>query len=251
MKGYCDFSKTGKDKFKAAVIEEIIDTVKSQMSKTEYFTRSNDEAREKMKYAPLTNLGCESEFSRLDHRIKASGGSTSIQTHSRKNILVSSQLLVETEFDSKELHERKLMWKWARDSEEVKMVKNLEADFLANIKLANKLSQHKKEELKKKKTSKTLAVLERCKEHGGPITPNSLDLLSKLNGNQLLDEISYLRMTVAPDICQMRRVKAENGKFKMEKFTEKELKASIRNALRPEANVSSDINTLLINVMQQ
>ena len=46
-------------------------------------------------------------------------------------------------------------------------------------------------------------------------------------------------------------MKAENGKFKMEKFTEKELKASIRNALRPEANVSSDINTLLINVMQQ
>ena len=65
MKECNDPLKTGKDKFKAAVIEEIIDTVKNQMSNTEYFTRSNDEARDKMKYAPLTNSGCESEFSKL------------------------------------------------------------------------------------------------------------------------------------------------------------------------------------------
>ena len=201
MKEWKDPLKSGKDKFKAAVIEEIIDTVKSQMSKTEYFTRSNDEASEKMKYAPLTNLGCESEFSKLDHRIKASGGSTPIQTHSRKNIIVSSGLLVDSEFESKTLEERKLRWEWARSSEEVKKVKNLEDDFFATVKIANKLAQHKKEVLKKKKTSKTLVVLERCKQHGGPITPTSLDLLSKLNEKQPLDEISYLRITIAPDIC--------------------------------------------------
>ncbi len=57
-------------------------------------------------------------------------------------------------------------------------------------------------------------------------------------------------MTIAPDIRQMRRVKAGDGKFKMEKFTENELQTSIRNALRPEATVSSDIDTLLINVIQ-
>lgn len=250
MKEWSDPLKTGKDKFKAAVIEEIIDTVKNQMSNTEYFTRSSDETSEKMKYAPLTNLGCESEFSKLDHRIKASGGSTPIQTHSRKNIIVSSGLLVDSEFESKNVEERKLRWEWARGSEEVKKVKNLEEDFLATVKIANKLAQHKKQELKEKKTRKTLAVLEICKQHGGPITPTSLDLLSKLNGKQLLDEISYLRMTIAPDIRQKRRVKAGEGKFKMEKFTVNELQTSIRNALRPEANVSSDIDTLLCNVMQ-
>ena len=200
MKGWSDPLKTGKDKFKAAVIEEIIDTVKNQMSKTEYFTRSNDEDREKMKHAPLTNSGCESEFSRLDHRIKASGGSTSIQTHSRKNMLVSSGILVNSEFESKTSDEWKLKWKWARGSEEMKKVKNIEEDFLAQVKLANKLALHKEEELKKKKTSKTLAVLERCKKHGGPMTPTSLNLLPKLNRKQLLDEISYLRLTIAPDI---------------------------------------------------
>ena len=57
-------------------------------------------------------------------------------------------------------------------------------------------------------------------------------------------------MTIAPDIRQKRRVKAGEGKFKMEKFTVNELQTSIRNALRPEANVSSDIDTLLCNVMQ-
>ena len=46
MKDLRDPHNSGKDKFKAAVIEEIIDTVKNQMSKTEYFTRSNDEDRE-------------------------------------------------------------------------------------------------------------------------------------------------------------------------------------------------------------
>ena len=140
MKEWNDPHKSGKDKFKAAVVEEIIDTVKSQMSKTEYFTRSNDETCEKMKYAPLTNLGCESEFSKLDHRIKASGGSTPIQTHSRKNIIVSSGLLVDSEFGSKNLEERKLKWEWARSSKEVKKVKNLEEDFLATVKIANKLA---------------------------------------------------------------------------------------------------------------
>ena len=57
-------------------------------------------------------------------------------------------------------------------------------------------------------------------------------------------------MTITPDIRQKRRVKDGEGKHKMEKFTVNELQTSIRNALRPEANVSSDIDTLLCNVMQ-
>ncbi len=239
----------GRDKLEAAVIEEVIDTVRNQMSKTEYFTRS-DEASEEMKYAPLTNLGCESEFSKLDHRIKASGGSASIQTLSRKNLLVSSGLLVDSEFECKSLDDRRSRWKWARCSEEVKAVQKLEADFLATVNSAKKLALRKKEDLKKKKATKTLAVLERCKQHGGPMTPNNLAALSQLNEGQLLAEISYLRLTIAPDIRQMRRVKGTDGKFKMEKFSRNELQNSIKNALKPEDNVASDINSLLMNVFQ-
>ena len=54
-----------------------------------------------MKYASLTNLGCESEFSKLDHRIKITGGSISVQTLSRKNFLTSGCLLVSSEFELK------------------------------------------------------------------------------------------------------------------------------------------------------
>ena len=42
-----------------------------------FFSEGNDDANaideEKLKYAPLTNLGCESEFAKLDNRIVMSG----------------------------------------------------------------------------------------------------------------------------------------------------------------------------------
>ncbi|XP_013414654.1 uncharacterized protein LOC106176709 [Lingula anatina] len=241
-------AESGRDKLVAAVIEEVIDTLKNQMSKTDYFRRSDVDSDDDMKYAPLTNLGCESEFSKLDHRIKVTGGSSSVQTLSRKNLLASSGLLVHSQFESKSAAERKERWKWARCSEEVKAVQKLETDFLATVESAKKLALHKKEELKKKKACKTLAVLERCKDHNGPLTVKSLDLLPSLTEKQLLDEINYLRLTVAPDIRQKRRVKAADGKFRMEKFTVEELKASIKNALKPEATVNEDINALLLSV---
>ena len=34
----------------------------------------------KFEYAPLKNIGCESQFSKLDNHINITGGSTSIQT---------------------------------------------------------------------------------------------------------------------------------------------------------------------------
>lgn len=244
-----DHPKTGKEKLEASVVEEVIDTVRNQMAKTEYFTRPESETSDKMAYAPLTNMGCESEFSKLDHRIKASGGSTSIQTHSRKNLLVSSGLLVDSSFESKSPEDRKTVWKWVRCSEEVKAVRKLETDFLETVNSAKKLALQKKEELKKKKAIKEFAVLEKCKQNGGPMTPNSLNLLSQLNENQLLAEISYLRLTVAPYIRQKRCVKVADGKYKMENLSRIELLTSIKNPLRPEVNVTKDTYNLLMNAL--
>ena len=82
-------------------------------------------------------------------------------------------------------------------------VQKLEADFLATVDSAKKLAlhmKHVKEELKRKKASKMLIVLERCKQHSGTLSPNSLDILPQLTEKQLLDEISYLQLTVAPGI---------------------------------------------------
>ncbi len=58
-----------------------------------------DEA--KVKLVP-SNLGCESEFAKLDVCVTASGGSTSIQTHFHKNINLISCWLIHHSQKSKQ-----------------------------------------------------------------------------------------------------------------------------------------------------
>ena len=43
---------------------------------------------DRLEYAVVTNLGCESEFGKLDNRLKVSGGSATVETLSRKILLV-------------------------------------------------------------------------------------------------------------------------------------------------------------------
>ncbi len=71
-----------------------------------------------------------------------------------------------------------------------------------------------------------------------------MDILDGLTNEQLLAEVGYLRLTTAPDIRQMRRVKVY-CKFKMLKFSEAELRTSIINALKPEEDLQEDIGALL------
>ena len=60
----------------------------------------------KYKFAPITNLGCESEFAKLDNRIKVTGGSTSVQTLSKKNVIANSKFLSKADFQSMSSEER-------------------------------------------------------------------------------------------------------------------------------------------------
>ena len=200
-------------------------------------------ATEKLQYAPLTNLGCESEFAKFDNRIKVSGGSTSISTHSMKNIVVTNGLLIDPDFVNKPELERRQRWKWARNSEEAIRAKKLESEFVAHVKYCQDQALKKKELLKKKKIHKTHQQLFQI--HGGPITPSTINRLKKLNEKQLLAEIGYLRATVAPDIRQKRRVKLANGRYKFENFSLKELRESIKCVLQPEDNVTSSVELLL------
>ena len=106
----------------------------------------------------------------------------------------------------------------------------------------------KKEKLKLEKSLKTINQLELCKQHGGPITPSCVELMGSLNNEQLLAEISYLRLTIAPNTRQMKRIKVD-GRYKMQKFSEDELRTSIRNAIRPQVDVTTDVETLLKSVL--
>ena len=191
----------------------------------------------KLEYAPLTNLGSESEFAKFDNRVRISGGTTSVQSLARKNVVATNAYLVNSEYLDMDIEGKRKCWKWARGSNQVKEVKTMEADFLATVKQAKQLALLKKEQLKKKKNEKTI-----------PITPNGIELLESLTEQELLTEISYLRNTVAPNIRQRRRVKTDDGKYKMEKFSTCELKTSIRNAVKPENELVNDINQLLKSI---
>jgi len=86
---------------------------------------------------------------------------------------------------------------------------------------------------------KTVKLLEAFKLHSGPVTPNSLGLLDTLHEKQLLEEVKYLRATIAPDIRQMRRTKTTDGRFKMLTFSDNELNKRAQRALcrSPEEKV--------------
>lgn len=50
------------------------------------------ETLNKMKYGPLTNLGCESEMARLDNRIQVSGGNAPVETLQKCRIIEKNDL---------------------------------------------------------------------------------------------------------------------------------------------------------------
>ena len=129
-----------------------------------------------------------------------------------------------------------------------KLRRKLERDFLATVKMSKKLVLAKKE-LKRKKNLRLLQTIDICKQHGGPLTDNNLDLVQSLSEKQLISEIVFLRLTVVPNIRQQRRVKNSNtGKFRVEKFTAEELRTSIRNAIKPEDEVDKNVDGLLLKI---
>jgi hypothetical protein len=237
-------STLGKDLLFGAILEEVLDTLDRQLSEMDFF-KDPDIDCEKLNLAPLTNLGCESEFAKFDNRVKICGGSTSVTTLSRKNVVMTNGLLRDSSYTELACTDKRKKWKWARTSNEVKQARKLEKDFIATVQAAKRLSIVKKEELKKLKNSKTMKVLDDCKKHGGPVTQSDIEILDSLSESQLLNEISYLRLTVAPNIRQKRRVKLENGQFRMQKFTPEELRISIKNVLKPVNEIVEDIDSLL------
>ena len=85
----------GQSRLSGVVLDEVIETLERQLSEMEFFQNSDEAGPansdvSKLEYAPLTNLGCESEFAKLEARTAASGGLTTVQTHSRKNIVTTN-----------------------------------------------------------------------------------------------------------------------------------------------------------------
>ena len=87
-------------------------------------------------------------------------------------------------------------------------MKRLESDFLETVCAAKKTALLKK-------ANKMLATLDSCTKHGGPVTPDSVNLLADLDEKQLLLEVLYLRLTIAhtSDKDELKLMK-ENGRWK-------------------------------------
>ena len=122
-------------------------------------------------------------------------------------------------------------------------------DFLLRVKESNSLSLKKKENLKKKKHARVQKLIEECKKHGGPMTVSNISLIDILTSDQLVSEICFLRATTCPNIRQQRRITV-NGRYKMERFSVPELRAQVKNAIKPESEVDLSVEALLKDVFK-
>ena len=85
--------------------------------------------------------------------------------------------------------------------------------------------------------------------HGYQYT--SISLVKTLTSDQLIAEICYLRATTAPNIRQQRRIKLDNGRFKMERFPIPDLRDTVKNAIKPESELEKSVDTLLKDMFKQ
>ena len=161
----------GSDLLYSRILAECIEGLERQIADVPFLTKecSSDEDK-KLMYPPISNLGCESKIGWLDNRLKISGGTTSVNTLSNKNIVATNKYLISEEFVGLTEEERKKEWKWSRTSEECKEVRLLTKAFLHRVKEAKKLSLRNKEAQKKKKFVRILKLYDTCKKHGGPIS---------------------------------------------------------------------------------
>ena len=148
------------------------------MAEVSFFGGDTSTEETELQYAPITNLGAEGKFAKLDTSIAITGGTTSVKCHKQKNVISTNRLLVDPSFQRLSEEDKMREWKWARTSDATKDAREIEANFLSTVKVTKKLALLKKEELKRKKAEKDSENLDECKLHGGPITPDSLTLVN-------------------------------------------------------------------------
>ena len=81
---------------------------------------------------------------------------------------------------------------WSRRSPEAKEYKKLVKEYQQKVKNSQELLVLAKKEKKRIKMEKAYKLLDQCKVHGGPISPDNLEHLDNLTEKQLILEIRYL-----------------------------------------------------------
>merc|ERR1712121_198356 len=106
----------------------------------------------KMKYAPLTNLGCESRMAQFDNRVKFSRGFAPISTLSDKQVVATNKYLLQPNLDDPEVC--KSEFKWAKNSNQATLVNKLQQEYFEQVKATQNLALKAKERAKQKKVQR-------------------------------------------------------------------------------------------------
>ena len=194
--------------------------------------------------APLTNLGCEANFSQFGNDCKKAGGSSKLRTLSDKNVVAKNKLFSKDRWTSLTEEEKRKKFKWARGSKEAKAVKKMEAEFELKIRSVEELATEARKKKKTDLNKKVLELLAKCKEHKGPLSANDISRLDTLSEENVMTEAKYLKKTIAPNL----RFKRKEGK-KFVKFTLEEIKQQIRDVIKPENSVCDNLEALLCSAL--
>ena len=240
------------DKMHARCLTEVIDSLKRQMSVVKFLSEPEENidpvVLAKMVAAPLGNLGCESNFARLDNRLKTCGGSASLETPSMKAVIHQNGYFSSEEFKAMGLEKRMEVWDWAKNSDAAKSFKQLQLEWLQNVKAAKEVAVQAARKAQEKQATSFNLLLEKMREHGGPLTLANINTLENLNQQQVLLEIRFIRRTTNPNIRQQRLIKVAGGKDYFQMFPLSELKEAVRSHIMPESSVTKSIEELLADV---
>ena len=122
---------------RAKAADGIFTALERQLSVVSFFT---DKESDSDLIAPLTNLGCESNFSGFGNDCKESGGATKLETISNKAVIAKNQLYAKEPLTSLPGGDRRKKFRWARGSKEAKEVKRMEEEFWKKIDAVSELA---------------------------------------------------------------------------------------------------------------
>ena len=242
-------NSTGIDGLKKKVFFEVKVAVNRQMSTMKFYTATETMSKEvlnKIESAPMTNSASESNLGDVTYDITRSAGSdTKMQTFSNKNVIRKNKVFDSCKWKEMSDEERVAKWKWARNSPQAKKVREIGRKYFEALNIMKAVSLAAKEKKKVDKKVKAMELLEKCKKWGGPVTEQSIESIKNLDADRLLIEVRYLRATIAPNIREKRK---EGNTFI--KFDKTQLMNQIKNAIKPVADDSQNVENILASVFE-
>ena len=91
-------------------------------------------------------------------------------------------------------------YKWARTSVGATHAMELQDKFLSWGAISNKFALLAKIEAKERKLRKYVELLDMCKRHGGPLSPNNLNDMDQMTDEAIYLEAKYLKCTIAREL---------------------------------------------------